>query len=410
MKRIGFYLRRGVFGLVFLAAVATAAPPTKIVAIGDVHGAYPQFVSILQRTGLIDQNLNWAGGQTTFVQMGDILDRGGESRRALDLMMKLEGQSTQQKGTVIPLLGNHEVMDMMGDLRYVSQGEYHAFATDQSEKVREEQYENYKKFVGESDVAISSPPIDRDQWMAEHPAGFFELRDAYGPKGYYGRWFRSHDAVVKVGDAIFLHGGLDPDLNYKNIDEINKRVHEELSLFDSLWKALSDERVIWPYMTLEEAIHQCQGEYQAAQSGRSRVSPLALQTTVRFLRDLPRWSIVSPQGPLWYRGLAEDPEAPLEGKLEAMLARLKAKYIVMGHTVISRTGITPRFDDHAFLIDTGMNPAFFHGRPSALVIENGSITAEYANGDQQALVKSPGIGQGQAAPSASQVADGKNEK
>jgi hypothetical protein len=407
MKMKERYLRRCVYLLAFLAVAAQAAPAPKIVAIGDVHGAYAEFVSILQRTGLIDQSLNWSGGQTTFVQLGDILDRGAESRKALDLMMKLEGQAEQQHGKIIPLLGNHEVMDMMGDLRYVSQGEYQAFSTSQSEKIREEKYEEYKKFMAEHGVPGSSVGVDHDKWMAEHPPGFFELRDAYGPKGEYGRWFRSHDAVVKVGDAIFLHAGLDPDLHYKSIEEINKRVHDELAAFDSYWKELSEAKVIWPCMTLDEAIHQLQDIYRAAQSGTLTVTPYAGNAIVNFLRNLPHWSIISPQGPLWYRGLAQDPEAPLQKKLESVLATLKADYIVMGHTVVSRQGITVRFDHRAFLIDTGMNAAFFQGRPSALVFENGRIMAEYANGEQQALVNSP---RGQTAAAADRAADGNNQR
>ena len=406
MKMKEWYLRRCVYLLAFLAVAAQAATAARIVAIGDVHGAYPEFVSILQRTGLIDQSLNWSGGQTTFVQVGDILDRGGESRKALDLMMKIEGQAGQQHGKVIPLLGNHEVMDMMGDLRYVSPGEYQAFSTDQSEKIREEKYEEYKNFVAEHG-APGSPPTDHDEWMAQHPPGFFELRDAYGPKGEYGRWFRSHDAVAKVGDAIFVHAGLDPDLHYKSVEEINKRVHEELAAFDLYWKELCEAKVIWPYMTLNEAIHQAQNVYRAAQSGTYTITPYAHSSIVNFLRNLPNWSIISPQGPLWYRGLAQDPEAPLQEKLNSMLAGLKADYIVMGHTVVSRQGITVRFDHHAFLIDTGMNEAFFQGRPSALVFESGRIMAEYANGEQQALVDPPS---GQKAAAADRAADGNNQR
>lgn len=405
MKMKALYLRRGIFVLAFLAIAASAAVPPKIVAIGDVHGAYPEFVSILQRTGLVDQSLNWAGGQTTFVQLGDILDRGAESRKALDLMMKLEGQAEPQHGKVIPLLGNHEVMDMMGDLRYVSPGEYQAFATDQSDKVRQQRFEEYKKFAAEHSLpGVSAANVDHDKWMAEHPPGYFELRDAYGPKGQYGRWFRGHDAVVEVGDAIFLHGGLDPEFHYKSIEEINKRVHEELSTFDSLWKSLSEAKVIWPYMTLEEAVHQIQDTYRAAQSNSGITSPFAQNSIVNFLRNLQHWSIISPQGPLWYRGLAEDPEGPLQPKLLSMLSQLKADYIVMGHTVVSRQGVTVRFDHHVFLIDTGMNAAFFQGRPSALEFENGGIKAEYSNGEQQALVSPPN---GQAAPLADHAADGK---
>jgi Calcineurin-like phosphoesterase len=394
--KINVCLRRVLVACILIAATAAARASEKVVAIGDVHGAYPEFVSILQRTHLVDADLNWAGGPTTFVQLGDILDRGGESRKALDLLMKLQTQAPQQQGKVIPLIGNHEMMDMMGDLRYVSAGEYEAFATDQSEKIREKAFEDYKKFMaGHAAPGAGSEQVDRDKWMAEHPLGFIELRDAYGPQGKYGRWFRSHDAVVEIGDVLFLHGGLDPDVHYRSVEEINKRIHEELKIFDSLWKSLADEKVIWPYMTLQEAIHQVQGDYEAARTGGITLSLGAQQDIVRMLRDLPHWWIISPQGPLWYRGLAEDPESPLQDKLNQMLARLNARYIVMGHTVLPAHQITARFDHHAFLIDTGMNKAFFDGRPSALIIQDGGFTAEYADGEKQVLVSPK---EGQAAP------------
>lgn len=388
-SKIEVCLRRALATCVLVFTLAAGASAQRIVAIGDVHGAYPEFVSILQRTHLIDSDLNWAGGQASFVQLGDILDRGGESRKALDLMMKLQAQAPARHGKVVPLLGNHEMMDMMGDLRYVSAGEYQAFATDQSEQVRERAFEDYKKFMAERgvpDPGSKKPEVDRDKWMAEHPLGFFELRDAYGPKGKYGRWFRSHNAVAQIGEVIFLHGGLDPDMHYRSVEHINKRIHTELGLFDSLWKSLADEKVIWPYMTLQEAIQQVQGDYEAVRTGELTLSLGAQQDIVRLLRDLPHWWIISPQGPFWYRGLAEDPEAQLQDKLDQMLAQLKASYIVVGHTVLSRQGITPRFNDHVFLIDTGMNEAYFHGRPSALQIQDGRFTAEYANGQQQVLV------------------------
>lgn len=409
MKMIGRYFCRGYVALVFLAVTASAQGPSRIVAIGDVHGAYPEFVSILQRTGLIDASLNWSGKDVTFVQVGDLLDRGADSRKALDLMMKLEGQAAQAHCKVIPLLGNHEVMDMVGDVRYVSAGEYQAFATDQSEARREKEFETYKKFM-----TAHAPPgspfstIDRDKWMAEHLPGFFELRDAYGPKGDYGRWFRSHDAVAEVGGVIFLHGGLDPDVHYKSIQEINKRAHAELADFDSLWKSLADQGAIWPYLTLDEAFKLLQAEYQAGSSGSPSLNPMLQQNIVHYLHDFPHWSIMNPDGPLWYRNLALKPEdAAYKGKLDAMLKSLKAEHIVMGHTVMTQSySITSRFDGLAFLIDTGMLTFYFHGRPSALEINGGRFTAIYASGEQQVLV-SPKTGQ--TSPAMIQAADGKSQ-
>ena len=58
-----------------------------VIAIGDVHGAFDDFVAILQRTGLTDQQNHWTGGKTTFVQVGDLLDRGPKPREVMDLMI-----------------------------------------------------------------------------------------------------------------------------------------------------------------------------------------------------------------------------------------------------------------------------------------------------------------------------------
>ena len=80
---------------------AEAANVKKIVAIGDIHGAYPEFVSILQEMGLIDQQLNWSGGNTHLVQTGDSIDRGTRDKDVLDLLMKLEKQAEKAGGRVL---------------------------------------------------------------------------------------------------------------------------------------------------------------------------------------------------------------------------------------------------------------------------------------------------------------------
>ena len=106
-------------------ATARAGPPESVIAIGDVHNDFDDFVAILRRTGLTDQQNHWTGGKTTFVQVGDLLDRGPKPREVMDLMMALEKEAPQAGGRVVGLLGNHEVMNMMGDLRYVTPGDRH---------------------------------------------------------------------------------------------------------------------------------------------------------------------------------------------------------------------------------------------------------------------------------------------
>ena len=97
-------------------------------AIGDIHGDYKSFVKLLGRLGLIDQKLKWIGGKKELVQTGDIFDRGPGSRSAVELLMKLEGEAKKTGGEVTTLIGNHEVMNLVGDLRYVDPREYTSFA------------------------------------------------------------------------------------------------------------------------------------------------------------------------------------------------------------------------------------------------------------------------------------------
>src|SRR3984957_12772383 len=66
-----------------------AGPPGSVIAIGDVHNNFDGFVAILRRPGLTDQHNHWTGGNTTFVQVGDLLDRGPKPREVMDLMMAL---------------------------------------------------------------------------------------------------------------------------------------------------------------------------------------------------------------------------------------------------------------------------------------------------------------------------------
>ena len=96
-------------------AKVPAIPAKAIVAIGDVHGDFDDFVGILQRTGLIDKQNHWNGGNATFVQLGDLLDRGPKPRDVMDLMMALEKEAAQSGGRGVSLLGNHEAMNIMGD-------------------------------------------------------------------------------------------------------------------------------------------------------------------------------------------------------------------------------------------------------------------------------------------------------
>jgi hypothetical protein len=374
---------------VFLTLAATALAQGRVVAIGDVHGAYPEFVSILQRTGLMDEKLKWAGGSAVLVQTGDVVDRGSRTRECLDLLMGLERQAGKPGGQVIPLLGNHEVLNIMGDLRYATADIFRTFSTSRSEQTRAKAYQEYEKFLTEHgdhshSAAPAADPAVRTNWMEAHPPGYFEYRDALGPGGKYGAWLRQHPAVVKVGEGVFVHGGLNPALQFSDIAELDTRIRTELAAFDFLWQSLVKKKIIWRYMTLVEAGRQVDEELKWIQAQGKTDNPETLKLMEQLL-GLGNWLISSQNGPLWYRGLAQEPEEKLMASLKALLARLKAKYIVEGHTVVSKTEITARFDNQVFLIDAGMLKEAFGGRAAALEIQNGQFKAFYADGDTKVL-------------------------
>jgi hypothetical protein len=376
-----------------LTLAAAAQAQERVIAVGDIHGSFPQFVHILQRTGLIDAQLQWVGGSAVLVQPGDVPDRGPQTRQCLDLLMELERQAVTQHGRVIPLLGNHEVMVMMGDLRYVLPEEFQSFATDQSEKVRERAYEEYRGFVAErrrrQPSARGSEP-SRQKWMAEHPPGFFEYRDALGPKGVYGRWLRQHDAVAQVEDVLFLHAGLSPGLKVKSIEKLNRQIRSELARFDSLWQSLSERGIIWRYMTLGEATGAIQEELAATAGSEPPGDADTTQLMQAFLA-YPSWVMVSSDGPLWYRGYTSEPEEKLASSLDSILSRLKVRRIVAAHTITDSRRILSRCDHRVFLIDTGMLlERIRQGRASALVIQDGGFTAYYSDGETQTLVAPEG--------------------
>jgi hypothetical protein len=368
--------------------VATAAPDQRVVAIGDIHGDLANLEAILQTTGVMSPGHQWIGHGVVLVQTGDVVDRGPGSRQCLDLLMTLERQADRQQGKVIALLGNHEVMAMTGDLRYVSAEDYQGFRTDKSEKVRERAYQDYLDFMSsQSDRVRAESAADaksRESWMMEHPLGYFERRDAFGPQGVYGRWLREHNAVVQLKDGAFVHGGLSPNISFRDISELNQQIRSDIASFDALWQSLSKKKIIWRYMTISEAILQAGSEWAAIQE-QAQVDAELKEELRKFL-TFPKLFINSPDSPLWYRGLAQESgQMPASSDVEAMLARLKIGYLVIAHTPTPDGRIHPRFGNHVFLIDTGMLKSVFGGRASALEINDGRFTAYYVNEKSQAL-------------------------
>jgi len=116
----------------------------RVVAFGDVHGAYDELVALLRTTGLVGEDLKWTGGTTVAVSLGDLLDRGPDSRRVMDLLMRLQGEAQAAGGRLHVILGNHETMNLLGDLRYLVAEDYAGFAADETDAMRQDAFEEFK--------------------------------------------------------------------------------------------------------------------------------------------------------------------------------------------------------------------------------------------------------------------------
>jgi hypothetical protein len=174
-----------------LAAIPVRRPaPRRLVAIGDLHGDLGGARAALRAAGAIDDHDRWIGGDLMIVQTGDVLDRGDDERAILDLIARLEVEARAAGGAFVLLLGNHELMNAAGDLRYVTPAGLRAF----------------------DDLAGGG---------SAGAAGDSGRLAALGPGGPYARQLAQHAVITIIGDTVFSHAGvLGPWVT--RIDDVNQ--------------------------------------------------------------------------------------------------------------------------------------------------------------------------------------------
>jgi hypothetical protein len=276
----------------------------RVVAIGDLHGDYEQYINVMRSAGLLDKNGKWSGGRTHLVQTGDITDRGADSRKIIDHLVKLAKQAKRKGGYIHMLIGNHEAMNVTGDLRYVSKGEFNAFTTRNSPRMQDRQWQLQVEWMQANMPTF--PELDlvtyRQEWEQTVPLGWVEHRQGWALSGEYGSWVKKNQVAVQVNDTIFLHGGISEKYCKFSLRSLTEQVIAGMENYDPAVDSIVDD----------------------------------------------------PMGPLWYRGLASEDEAGvLSQTLDNILTRYAAKRIVIGH---SPTGgvVWPRFDQRVVANDTGI--------------------------------------------------------
>ena len=368
-------------------ATGTQSNAPRIVAVGDVHGSFEGLTGILQKAGIIDAKQQWAGGTTIFVQTGDIYDRGTGVRPALDLLMRLEGQARRAGGRLVPLLGNHEIVNIVGDYRDVSPEMFAAFADGRSEARRTRAYADMVTSARRRGQETSVPA--RDAWMTAHPPGFIEYSAAVGPRGKYGRWIRTHKAVAVVDNNAFMHAGINHTFQ-GSIDDVNRTVAGDIAAWDATKDEMVRAGLIPAFATWKETVAAATAEIERLNAASKDQKPAAAAATqakiVRLQRTaaIEKSSLLDMEGPMWFRGFAlwkDSDEAPFM----ALLGRLGIGRFVAGHTPMpqdpTERAVRNRWGYRIFQIDTGMLGGDFFpgGRASALELAGDRITVLYTD-------------------------------
>jgi hypothetical protein len=266
-----------------------AAP--RVVAIGDLHGDLDAARRALILAGAMDASERWVGKDLVVVQTGDILDRGDGEQAILDLLARLADEARAAGGAVHVLLGNHETMNAAGDFRYVTPG-------------------GWADFEGVTAAAEDAPALVR------LPPEYRARVAAFAPGGPYARRLAQSNAVLMVGDTVFVHGGVLPAWTEYGIERLN---HELRCWLD----------------------------------GHTPPPP--------FLAER--------NNPLWSRHYSQLPERC--DLLAHVLDTLGAARMVVGHTP-QLEGITSACDQRVWRIDTGM-AAYYGGPTEVLEIRDGTV-------------------------------------
>jgi hypothetical protein len=350
-------MRRTLPGLLLFILMSTALRPAsppdsipcvwdgvdRIIAVGDLHGAYDNFVTILKGTGLVDDQLKWAGGKTHFVQMGDVMDRGPGAKQIFDLIRRLETEADSAGGMVHLLLGNHEEMNITGIAfdyaEYITLEQYLSFVPPAFQKKIERDF----KFAAARDTR--DDPVKKltkgleDYWREVMKTA--EGREAYmeGLDAGYSEWLLKKNAVIKINDTIFVHGGINEKYSAWNLADLNSSIRAELGIF---WGR-------------RNALKKVKGSFEPE-------------------------IVYDRESPMWYRELAIRDEGAFKNQFERILGNLHAGHMVIAHTVNRNNGMSQivsplslsRFDGRLWMIDTGISETY-GGVNSALFIEKGDF-------------------------------------
>lgn len=173
----------------------------RVVAIGDLHADINATRAAFQLAGATNARGEWIGGGLTIVQLGDLIGRSDDERQVLEFIFDIQRKAAAAGGSVQALIGNHEVFGARADNQAVGPDPFPA----------------YEDIEG----------IRRDDPRLRHLPPHARARGAaLLPGGYYARKLAAFPVVLKLGDTVFVHGGVVPRWAEYGIARINREISE----------------------------------------------------------------------------------------------------------------------------------------------------------------------------------------
>lgn len=204
--------------LSILAAPTTVLAASRIVVVPDVHGDLAQLLTALRMSEIINGSGDWIAGNTTLVQVGDLVDRGPDDLEVIHFFMNLTREAPKSGGKVVCLLGNHELMNLEGHVHYVHE-------------------DSMRRYGGKH----------------EHTRMFAEDHEI-------GKFIRSMPIVHREMRTIFVHAGLSPTYAKEGVDGINKQAADAIHTKWYRSHLFGSRGPVWTRSVITDAeSNQCDG-------------------------------------------------------------------------------------------------------------------------------------------------------
>jgi len=260
-------------------------------------------------------------------------------------------------GGIHVILGNHEVLNIVGDLRFVEGRGFSDFADLEQARDRSAALSRFRS--ADINVGMSSGEVAA-AFNEIHPEGYFGRLRAFSPDGTYGKWLLEKPAVVKLNGYLFLHGGLTDDVAALGLEGINDAVHKSIRDYIANRALIADGHHLTYNETRDVA------EALAGKRSLHRREPEKAAAAAAIVDHFDGLAF-SPEGPLWYRGNSVEIAQIERASLEVVLANLDARGVVVAHTPTASGSINSRLGGRIIRTDVGMA----YGRaPLCMVVEN----------------------------------------